>query len=131
MKNFITVSTGSCLNTRDKGLGIRDKANTCVDQLDNGYSCSNLIKWKDCDNYCNLCACSTASATRSEHCSGHGTCEATCTLYECTGAKCKCDAGWSGDKCQNRKKMMHIYNSKRIDRYFKCYIDCDRIIIRF
>jgi len=96
------VSTGSCLNTRDKGLGIRDKANTCVDQLDNGYSCSNLITWKDCDNYCNLCACSTASATRSEHCSGHGTCEATCTLYECTGAKCKCDAGWSGDKCQNR-----------------------------
>ena len=109
MKNLITERSGSCVNTRDNGKG-----ETCVSRLNNGYTCKNLIKWKDCDRYCNLCACSTASGTTSEHCSGHGTCEATCTEYECTGAKCQCDAGWSGDKCQNRKEMMNIYNLKRI-----------------
>ena len=98
MKNLITGTSGSCVNTRDNGKG-----ETCVDRLNNGYTCKNLITWKDCDRYCNLCACSTASGTGKEHCSGHGTCEATCTQSTCTGAKCHCDSGWSGDKCQDRK----------------------------
>ena len=104
MKNLITKKSDSCVNTENNGRG-----ETCLGRFNSGYTCKNLIKWKDCDGYCNLCACSTASGTKNEHCSGHGTCEATCTQYECTGAKCQCDAGWSGDKCQNRKEMMHIY----------------------
>ena len=46
IKNFITVSTGSCLNTRDKGLGIRDKANTCVDQLELRFAARNINNMK-------------------------------------------------------------------------------------
>jgi len=91
------INDDSCVNTENNGRG-----ETCLGRFNSGYTCKNLIKWKDCDGYCNLCACSTASGTKNEHCSGHGTCEATCTQYECTGAKCQCDAGWSGDKCQNR-----------------------------
>ena len=98
MKNLITEKSGSCVNTRDNGGG-----NTCVEQLNFGSSCKNHLRWKDCDRQCLLCACSTASGTRKEHCSGHGTCKATCTQYECTGAKCQCDSGWSGDKCQKNK----------------------------
>ena len=105
MKNLFTVRSCSCVNTRDNRGG-----NTCVSQLNYGLSCKNFLGWKDCDRQCNLCACSTASGITQEHCNGRGTCEATCTQYTCTGAKCKCDPGWSGDKCQNRKKMIaYIY----------------------
>ena len=98
MKDLITEASGSCANTRDNGGG-----KTCVTQLNAGSSCQKFFGWKDCDRQCNLCACSTASGTGKEHCSGHGTCEATCTQSTCTGAKCHCDSGWSGDKCQDRK----------------------------
>ena len=98
MKNLISKSSGSCANTRDNGGG-----DTCFHRLNNGFHCQDYLRWKDCDRQCNLCACSTASGTGKEHCSGHGTCEATCTQSTCTGAKCHCDSGWSGDKCQDRK----------------------------
>ena len=65
----------------------------------NGQSCQNYLLWKDCDQECNLCACSTGTYV-GEHCSGHGTCEASCTDQTCLEAKCKCDDGWTGDKCQ-------------------------------
>ena len=108
MKNLVTEASGSCANTRDNGGG-----KTCVTQLKAGSSCQKFLGWKDCDRQCNLCACSTASGTKREHCSGHGTCEATCTQYTCTGAKCKCDSGWSGDQCQNRKEMSaNVYSLK-------------------
>merc|ERR1712135_8675 len=86
----LKIRSCSCVNTRDNRGG-----NTCVSQLNYGLSCKNFLGWKDCDRQCNLCACSTASGITQEHCNGRGTCEATCTQYTCTGAKCKCDPGWS------------------------------------
>ena len=111
MKNLITEASGSCENTRDNGVGY-----SCEAQLNAGSSCQKFLRWKDCDRQCNLCACSTASGTKREHCSGHGTCEATCTQYTCTGAKCKCDSGWSGDQCQNRKEMSAYAYSLKTDK---------------
>ena len=46
------------------------------------------------------CACSTGSGTNGEHCSGHGTCEADCVGPTCSDAKCVCEDGWIGDKCE-------------------------------
>ena len=86
---------GACVNTRDS-----TGKYPCGVQLGRGSTCVNYLRWKDCDSTCNLCACSTAKGTNGEHCSGHGTCEATCTAITCKGAKCNCDAGWSGDKCE-------------------------------
>ena len=86
----------SCVNTRDKKQGNAK----CASQLSKGSTCVNYLKWKDCDSSCNLCACSTAEGTNQEHCSGHGTCEARCTAETCTGAKCKCDEGATGQKCE-------------------------------
>ena len=97
----ISVKTSfakTCPNIRDRGIG-----NKCAFQLEKTTTCENHLKWKDCDKTCNLCACSTAFGTTKEHCSGHGTCEATCNKHTCTNAKCKCDLGWNGDKCQNGK----------------------------
>ena len=95
-----TDTTSNCENTRDNGDG-----NKCELQLKTTTTCEKHLGWKDCDKSCNLCACSTASGTTKEHCSGHGTCEATCTKNTCTNARCKCDLGWTGDKCQNGKKL--------------------------
>ena len=94
--NIKFVIEVDCENARDNGDG-----RTCAFQLRKGSSCKNYLGWKDCDKSCNLCACSTASGTKKEHCSGHGTCEATCTKDTCTNAKCKCDSGWTGEKCQH------------------------------
>jgi len=85
----------TCVNTRDNGSG-----NTCTYQLNADSSCQDYLGYKDCDKECNLCACSTASGTAGEHCSGHGTCEASCNKWTCTDAKCKCNPGWTGSKCE-------------------------------
>ena len=66
--------------------------------MKNGNSCQNYLGWKDCDMACNLCACSTATGTKKEHCSGHGKCEAVCTEKTCLNAKCNCNEGWTGTK---------------------------------
>ena len=82
---------------------VRDNANTktCDYQLNSaGSSCTDYLKWGDCDFNCGLCPCSTSTGTSPQHCNGHGTCEADCTTSTCTGAKCKCEPGWSGSKCQ-------------------------------
>ena len=97
---LVTESSDECVNTRDKASG-----NTCAKQLGRGSSCMDHLKWKDCDKDCNLCACSTASGVNKEHCSGHGTCEAICTKETCTVAKCKCDNGWTGDKCEKGNEI--------------------------
>ena len=34
-----------------------------------------------------------------EHCSGHGVCETSCSKDVCAYARCKCDQGWYGNKC--------------------------------
>lgn len=73
---------------------------TCSHQLKGGSSCDNYLVWKDCDYECDLCECSTATGTNKEHCSGHGTCNATCSETKCNEAKCVCDKGWKGDKCE-------------------------------
>ena len=92
--NVDSTTNTQCGNTRDNG----DGAN-CNSQLANGQSCQNYLLWKDCDQECSLCACSTGTHA-VEHCSGHGTCEASCTDKTCHNARCKCDDGWTGDKCQ-------------------------------
>ena len=67
------------------------------------------MRWKECDKECNLCPCSTATDTVKEHCSGHGTCVASsCTQKTCSNAKCYCNPGWKGDKCELKGK----YNKK-------------------
>ena len=86
-----------CFNTRDNRQG----AYSCSKQIGNGYGpCHKYLKWKDCDKACNLCACSTSDKTNPQHCNGHGTCEASCDSKSCSGAKCVCDQGWTGSKCQ-------------------------------
>ena len=86
-----------CINTRDNG-----QDNTpCYPFSSDGSTCQNYLVYKDCDSSCLLCACSTASGTTREHCSGHGTCEASCFKEKCTNAKCKCQPGWTGDKCES------------------------------
>lgn len=94
-----SAGSSECTNTRDNTPG-RD---SCSTQLGKSSSCLDYIKWKDCDRACNLCACSTASGRTREHCSGHGVCEASCFRQTCSDAKCKCEAGWEGDKCNVRK----------------------------
>jgi len=92
-----------CTSTRDNGGG-----NSCASQMTNGNSdqnCQNYLLWKDCDQACNLCACSTASGTTRGHCSGHGTCSATCSQSTCTGASCQCDSGWTGSKCEQQATL--------------------------
>ena len=89
----------TCVNTRDNGKGAK-----CADQLNplnlNPLnSCQNYLLWKDCDMECKLCACSTGTGTKKQHCSGHGKCEAVCTKSTCSEAKCRCNKGWIGIKC--------------------------------
>ena len=86
----------TCINTRDNGY----RLHTCEFQLRHRSSCKEYLGWKDCDKECNLCACSTATGTFRQHCSGHGTCDASCTKSTCAQAKCKCDQGWAGAKCE-------------------------------
>ena len=59
-----------------------------------------MLKSGECDKLCNLCSCSTAVGKTSEHCSGHGQCTATCTKHSCSNAKCNCEPGWIGSKCE-------------------------------
>ena len=94
-KALMTTTSSSCMNTRDN----KPEAAKCALQLKRN-SCEDYLNWKDCDYECNLCSCSTATGTNAEHCSGHGRCEATCTKDSCSNARCKCDDGWKGDKCQ-------------------------------
>ena len=92
--------------------------NTCASQLSGTSSCKDYLSWKDCDKECNLCACSTATGTTKEHCSGHGTCEAECTTSSCSQAKCQCDTGWTGTKCEISGSLQ-IYNFVDIiERHF-------------
>lgn len=85
-----------CFNARDINGG-----NKCVDQLKGGSDCRKYLGWKDCDMACNLCACSTGDETGTmSHCNGHGVCEATCEEKGCSEARCSCDPGFMGDKCQ-------------------------------
>ena len=60
---------------------------------------------------CNLCACATGPPYGPQgHCTGHGTCQASCTSEAnatdatCTGAKCVCDEGYWGEMCYCRGK---------------------------
>ena len=93
---------GTCTNTRDNNFG----AFKCSDQLKGGKnSCNDYLRWKDCDAECNLCACSTAHGTNEEHCSGHGTCVAECSMTYCQAARCDCDNGWTGEKCELPSKF--------------------------
>jgi len=85
----------TCTNARDNRGG-----HSCAHQLQTGNTCQQYLQWKDCDAACNLCSCSTAIGTTSEHCNGHGTCTASCTADTCSGAQCVCNAGWTGDKCE-------------------------------
>ena len=92
-----------CVNTRDNLNKLDPKrAATCARLLrtEKKATCGNYLVWKDCDSSCNLCACSTAKGTKKEHCSGHGKCYASCTTNTCTGAKCICDDGYFGEKCE-------------------------------
>ena len=84
-----------CVNTRDNGGGFK-----CSTQLGWGSTCVDYLAWGDCDAECGLCACSTAHGTTRQHCSGHGKCEATCEQNGCTDAKCNCNEGWTGDRCE-------------------------------
>ena len=104
-----------CVNTRDNGSG-----RSCNFQLAHGNSCENYLFSKDCDGSCFLCACSTASGTSPQHCSGHGYCKATCRRYFCFAAKCICDKGWTGAKCETRGNLNHlILYHEIINIYFK------------
>ena len=85
----------ACVNTRDNSNGL-----TCSTQLNRGSSCQDYLRWKDCDLNCNLCACSTAIDNTTQHCSGHGMCNASCNVSSCSNAKCSCNPGWTGDKCE-------------------------------
>jgi len=99
----VAQERGQCVNTRDKW----GHFNTCSAVKQGKWlsaamaTCTNYLKWKDCDNHCNLCACSTASGTTKQHCSGHGKCEADCTKDTCLNARCECDPGWYGLKCES------------------------------
>ena len=84
-----------------------------------GQTCEDFIRWGDCDLHCNLCACSTASGTNREHCSGHGTCEASCSQLTCSDAKCKCDADWTGDRCEFPKGCLEV--SFKLHSFSYCY----------
>ena len=58
-----------------------------------------------CDKECNICACSTpryeTNFVNPSHCSDHGHCEADiCQDDKCYGAKCICDPGRGGSKCE-------------------------------
>ena len=59
---------------------------------------------KYCDEECSLCACSTSFdgfGYNREHCSGNGICKVThCNKWDCFKAKCTCNKGWVGDKCE-------------------------------
>jgi len=95
LSRFSAAAAATCLNTRDNGPGAK-----CAAQLSRGSgTCAQYLRWKDCDQSCNLCACSTAVLMTREHCSGHGTCSAECGAQSCTGAACVCDEGWAGPKC--------------------------------
>lgn len=97
---------GTCENGRDNSNKLQESsALLCYDQLQGSYgraSCTNYIKWKDCDRSCNLCACSTQSleSKAGEHCSGHGVCQASsCSKLTCLDPRCVCDEGWRGNTC--------------------------------
>ena len=95
--DILIIGAMQCINTRDNDKDLHK----CHKQITSGSSCENFLNWKSCDLSCQLCACSTASGKTKEHCSGHGTCEATCSTKTCEDAKCKCQPGWTGDKCES------------------------------
>ena len=73
-----------------------------------------------CDDFCNLCACSTAREVAREeqaedgliayHCSNHGECIANCTSDICHSARCECKDGWTGDKCDVPRNMTIFFS---------------------
>ena len=85
----------TCINTRDTSGGVK-----CAVQLASGSTCLDYLRWGDCDKECSLCPCTTGIGTSAEHCSGHGTCEASCTATSCSDVKCKCEPDWTGMKCE-------------------------------
>ena len=98
MTTYISVT---CVNTRNNNDG-----DTCGAQIGEGGTCQNYLLSKECDKECNLCSCSTSAGATSEHCSGHGECEASCTKTSCSSAKCKCEPGWTGNKCETPGNLM-------------------------
>ena len=88
--------SGPCTNTRDNN----PNQHSCASQISSGNSCRDYLRYKDCDKACNLCPCSTGKGTEGQHCSGHGTCQAWCNKTSCSSAKCICNPGWTGAKCE-------------------------------
>ena len=89
-----------CVNARDI-TDVRAPVRSCDEQVDIfNQSCVNYLEWKECDEKCNLCACSTSVRHQLEHCSDNGVCEADCSQKKCENARCKCNEGFLGDKCQ-------------------------------
>ena len=73
--------------------------------LDPKQTCSSrFLTSKECDKECNLCACATIKEineiAQPEHCSGHGSCSATCYDEKCHSAHCVCDHGYGGHQCE-------------------------------
>ena len=107
--------TGRCTDTRDSNPNIP----RCYSEIyDSGRSCRDFLDSKDCDMRCNLCPCSTSRGSEPQHCSGHGSCQALCDTKSCFSAKCKCDSGWTGSKCEiyGRHHFVHVVYSRSIDR---------------
>ena len=106
---------GTCVNARDIHSPLEPK---CDEEVDiHKKECGNYLNSKECDAKCNLCACSTGLNGVMEHCSGNGVCKAEiCTQSKCQGAKCNCDEGFIGNKCQAEGYFIlldinHIYGN--------------------
>ena len=67
---------------------------------------------KVCDDFCNLCACSTeqpGGGYIGYHCNGHGECKANCTRDICHSARCECEDGWTGEKCEIPRNIIVFF----------------------
>ena len=72
-------------------------------------SCKLELRIGLCDDYCSLCNCATdLNFDWPQHCNDKGECQATCDDDNCYNAKCKCEYGWTGDKCEIPRKYYEI-----------------------